>query len=374
MYNPIIVAGCDSFKHCSKCKELKSLMGFHRNSANPTGYAAQCKSCYLAGEKQRIYGLDTNDLNLLIAQQNWKCAICTRMFTKNNAPRIDHCHSSGKNRKLLCDSCNVGLGNFKDNPQFLRKAADYLEEHMQFVTTKITWDIDGTVLEHEKYAYSGPYEKCCGASSQQEQIEASQQAYYQTLQSEANTEFQGAMKAFNDLYGVMAPIVAAGPNQLGYSAGQLQNLDTTAVTGTAQAYSGAAQAARQQAAAAGGSNFVPSGATLQENGIIAGQAAAQEGSELSQIMQSDYAQGNANFFQASGDLAAATGTFNPATAGAGAANTGGSDAANTANQIAQENNSWMQAVSGALGGIAGGVASGGMSNLGKGVGFFGQNA
>src|ERR1700677_734226 len=175
----------------------------------------------------------------------------------------------------------------------------------------------------------------CGASSQQTQIEAEQANYYNVLTQQAQAEYGQASKVFNDLYSAMAPIVAAGPNQEGFSQGELANLNATATTGTGQAYSAAAQSVRQQEAAGMGSNFIPSGATLQTNAEIAGQGAAQEGSELNQIEQADYTTGRQNYFTAAGDLAAATGTYNPATGAAGAANQGGSDAANTANQIAQ---------------------------------------
>lgn len=245
---------------------------------------------------------------------------------------------------------------------------------MQFITTKLVLDRNGNVIEHVGFFYNGPIDKCCGASSQQNQIEASQQAYYQTLQTQAQEEFGQASQVFGDLYAAMSPIVAAGPNQQGFSAGELQNLDSTAVTGAGEAYTAAAQTVRQQEAAAGGSNFVPSGATQQINAEVAAQGASQTSTEENQIQQADYATGRSNYFTAAGDLAAATGTYNPATGAAGAANTGGSDAANTANQIAQENNSWVSAVTGALGGVAGGIATGGMNNLGKGVGFFGQSA
>jgi len=236
-----------------------------------------------------------------------------------------------------------------------------------YVTTKIVWDYRGVILEKEGYLYDGPIEHLCGASQQQEQ-------YYNTLINQANTEFGNASKVFNDLYSAMSPIVAAGPNQQGYSATELNNLNQVAIGGTSQAYNNAAKVARESSAAAGGSNFIPSGATLQTNAAIAGSAAQQESSELSQIQSNNYAQGRENYFTAAGDLAGATGTFNPATAGANAATEGGNSAANTANQIAQENNSWVQAVTGAIGGVAGSIATGGMSNLGKGVGFFGQNA
>ena len=52
-----------------------------------------------------------------------KCAICGTAETL----RVDHCHVSGSLRGLLCDSCNKGLGFFRDDPARLRAALRYLE-------------------------------------------------------------------------------------------------------------------------------------------------------------------------------------------------------------------------------------------------------
>ncbi len=41
---------------------------------------------------------------------------------------IDHCHSTGAIRGLLCSNCNTAIGLLSDNPEIIRKAADYLEK------------------------------------------------------------------------------------------------------------------------------------------------------------------------------------------------------------------------------------------------------
>jgi len=41
---------------------------------------------------------------------------------------VDHCHKTGKVRGLICNSCNIGLGVFKDNVEVLQRAIEYLKE------------------------------------------------------------------------------------------------------------------------------------------------------------------------------------------------------------------------------------------------------
>jgi hypothetical protein len=78
---------------------------------------------------KRLYGITCADYDRMLLEQNGVCAICgtTEPGHKKNYFCVDHCHATGKVRKLLCSACNVGLSRFKDNPELLRKAALYLE-------------------------------------------------------------------------------------------------------------------------------------------------------------------------------------------------------------------------------------------------------
>lgn len=70
----------------------------------------------------------------LIAKQNNKCAICDQEETRMHNGKltrlcIDHCHSSGKVRGLLCHACNTAIGKFKDDISLLNNAILYLNSH-----------------------------------------------------------------------------------------------------------------------------------------------------------------------------------------------------------------------------------------------------
>lgn len=78
---------------------------------------------------EKNYGLDT--VNSLYEEQDGKCAIC-RVFLlfalDDSDVRVDHNHKTGQVRGLLCNSCNRSLGMFKDSPEMLLRAYNYLCE------------------------------------------------------------------------------------------------------------------------------------------------------------------------------------------------------------------------------------------------------
>lgn len=79
---------------------------------------------------RRRYGITREDYNRMFEQQNGQCAICstTEIGRGHTHFHVDHSHTTGKVRGLLCDLCNRGLGYFKDNASLMKKGAKYLED------------------------------------------------------------------------------------------------------------------------------------------------------------------------------------------------------------------------------------------------------
>lgn len=72
------------------------------------------------------YGIGVGVVNEMLYNQSNRCAICEKEFVSKKTTHIDHCHSTGKIRGMLCEGCNIGLGGFKDNVDILKKAIEYL--------------------------------------------------------------------------------------------------------------------------------------------------------------------------------------------------------------------------------------------------------
>jgi hypothetical protein len=75
------------------------------------------------------YGLTEKLYDDRLRRQFGMCPICNKPASQTNKPfGIDHNHKTGEVRGLICDTCNLGIGLFKDNPQALMNAARYLSE------------------------------------------------------------------------------------------------------------------------------------------------------------------------------------------------------------------------------------------------------
>lgn len=92
-----------------------------------------CHAHYVKERTWRAFGLTAQGYVNMLEAQKGRCLICEKVETVTNGPSgklrdmaIDHCHTTGKIRGLLCSACNTGIGLLQDDPALLDKAAAYL--------------------------------------------------------------------------------------------------------------------------------------------------------------------------------------------------------------------------------------------------------
>jgi hypothetical protein len=114
-----------------------------RKRDNPAEYYRQYRALLKANPKTsqhlrnrmliQRYGITQEDYDEMLKGQNGRCAICgtDKPGGIANKFHVDHCHTNGHNRGLLCNHCNQGLGHFKDNTDYLEAAIKYLNKKEQ---------------------------------------------------------------------------------------------------------------------------------------------------------------------------------------------------------------------------------------------------
>jgi len=112
-------------KWCFRCRSWKSGALFSIDASRGGGRSSTCKSCTSDASTASRYGLTLEELRRLRADQKSRCPICDR----EQELVIDHDHETGAIRGLLCNRCNVGLGQFEDNIALLKAALAYLERN-----------------------------------------------------------------------------------------------------------------------------------------------------------------------------------------------------------------------------------------------------
>jgi hypothetical protein len=128
-------------RRCKHCTEIKNLNNdFYTDSTMIGGKRIICKLCDKKQNYLSKYGITFEQLQNILTLQNNKCLICLNevkmfIFDFTNGDKreshfgvIDHCHKTKNIRGILCDTCNKGLGFFKDDINLLNSAIKYLNE------------------------------------------------------------------------------------------------------------------------------------------------------------------------------------------------------------------------------------------------------
>ena len=136
-------------KTCIDCGQELPRSKFHIRNNRKIGIESRCKDCsnakkreyrknnkdlIRAQNKRRVPGWDIDRYNEYLELQQGKCAICGTTEYTNKDWCADHDHATNQPRGLLCGRCNAGLGYFKDNPEYLQSAINYLSKWQNITT------------------------------------------------------------------------------------------------------------------------------------------------------------------------------------------------------------------------------------------------
>lgn len=124
-------------RYCARCTQWKTKNSFYAKGS----YCKSCQRDYAkshyydnrATQRAKRYGISEEEYQALFNQQEGRCFICNQQETRRRGSTVfelsvDHCHETGRVRGLLCHNCNVGLGQFKDDPRLLEEAITYLQK------------------------------------------------------------------------------------------------------------------------------------------------------------------------------------------------------------------------------------------------------
>ena len=125
-YTSILINYENNTKLCTECNITRDLSYFPKTKTR--GYQSKCRECKRVRDRVWQYNISKEEYLNLLLEQNNTCAICNIKEEGNRNLAIDHCHTTGKVRGLLCVKCNTSLGGFNDNIELLMKAIEYLKK------------------------------------------------------------------------------------------------------------------------------------------------------------------------------------------------------------------------------------------------------
>lgn len=111
---------------CQKCHAEQELERYHRQGGRTEAQKQRTRD----KEYQRKYGITIEDYDRMLEAQGGGCAICGGPPNGRGRYHVDHCHTLGKVRGVLCGTCNLAVGRVeKADPAFTQLVLSYIALH-----------------------------------------------------------------------------------------------------------------------------------------------------------------------------------------------------------------------------------------------------
>ena len=124
------------YKICNICHVLKDTNSFEINQTDAKGNKTtrpSCRECRKHIDGVKLSNIEKKRMDKIAPPKGsiFTCPICEKRSIVGITANLvrDHNHETGEGREWICDSCNTGLGRFKDNPKFLEKVIEYLKKY-----------------------------------------------------------------------------------------------------------------------------------------------------------------------------------------------------------------------------------------------------
>jgi len=123
------------FKICNVCHCLKPTEKFDKNQNNLHGVIRRpsCRKCRTSIDKRAPKTKQAKQMEKQKPKKGepFVCPICRKRSIVGITAKIvaDHDHHTGNIRDFICDSCNTGLGRFKNGENYLMNAINYIKDH-----------------------------------------------------------------------------------------------------------------------------------------------------------------------------------------------------------------------------------------------------
>lgn len=129
-------------RKCTTCKEVHPLETFPPSNREKWGHDYRCSRCSNRRKTvfnlKKYYGLTLDEYFQQLESQSYRCYICEKHQTEVQRPfHIDHCHTTGKLRALLCSQCNVAFGMLRESPRVMQRMIEYHAEYNPATNTRL---------------------------------------------------------------------------------------------------------------------------------------------------------------------------------------------------------------------------------------------